>query len=213
MTNDISIRSWLRFTVFNGFAAMISYATAAFAPLPEKISLLLAFAFGPFFMLATLGYFHIIRPWKESISLRVGILFNLVATALVTLMIVVQQTSFSFHARYKEEARGILTDEQAKSIFNEVNTIQLGIDLTWDIFISAGTVFLSLAIWNHPVFGKLFTIMGILVAVLLFIFNMAAFPVPPSEAGSVDFGPFVALWYLALTTWTWIKRSKFSALP
>ena len=210
MATVITLRSWLRFTIFNGLAAVISYVTAAFVPLPEIISLLLAFAFGPFFLLASHGLYHIIRSWKESITLIVGTLFNIIGTALVTLMLVVQQTSFAFHNQYKTEDRGTVTDEQLKWIFREVNSTQLGIDLAWDIFISAGTFFLSLSMWNHPVYRKVYSITGILVSVLLFSFNMASFPVPPSEAGSIDFGPFVALWYLTLTLWTWVKRIKFS---
>jgi hypothetical protein len=61
------------------------------------------------------------------------------------------------------------------------------------------------------VYRKILPIAGVLVAVLLFTFNLASFPVPPSEAGSIDFGPIVALWYLALATWTWVKREKFHA--
>ena len=210
MATLITLRSWLEFTIFNGLAAVISYVMAAFVPLPEIISLLLAFAFGPFFLLASLGLYHIIRSWKVSITLIAGTLFNIIGTALVTLMLVVQQTSFAFHDQYKTENRGTVTDEQLKWIFREVNSTQLGIDLAWDIFISAGTIFFALSMWNHPVYRKGFSITGILVSVLLFSFNMASFPVPPSEAGSIDFGPFVALWYLTLTLWTWVKRKKFS---
>jgi hypothetical protein len=65
--------------------------------------------------------------------------------------------------------------------------------------------------WKHPVYRKILPVTGVLVAVLLFTFNMASFPVPPSEAGSIDFGPFVALWYLALAAWTWVKHEKFHA--
>jgi hypothetical protein len=212
MPSHVPTTSWLRFTILSGIAAMVSYAAAAFVPLPEKISLLLAFAFGPFFMLASLGYFHIIRAWKDSIALQVGVLFNIVGTSLVTLMLVVQQTSFTFHDRFKTERGDAFSETQLSWVFKEVNAVQLGIDLAWDLFISAGTVFLAIGMWNHPVYRKVFPLTGILVAVLLFSFNMAYFPVPPSEAGSVDFGPFVALWYLALTIWTWIHRAKISSL-
>jgi len=183
---------------------------AAFAPLPEKIGLLLAFTFGPFFMMASYGTFHIIRHWKNSIVLQVGVLFNIVGTALVTLMLVVQQTSFAFHEEFKTQDRGSVTDEQLKWIFQEVNAIQLGIDLTWDIFISTGTILFSIAMWGHPVFGKIFSISGIAVGLLLLSFNMAYFPEPPGEAGSIDFGPLTALWYMVLTFWILVRRKKFS---
>ena len=205
----ILLTSWLKFTIFTGLAAALSYLTAAFVPLPEKISLFFAFAFGPFFLLATFGSYHVIRSWKESITLLIGTLFNIVGMSMLILMLVFQQTSFAFHNRFKTENRGTVNDEQLKWIFREVNSIQLGIDLTWDVFISAGTFFIALSVWNHPIYGKIFTITGVLVSLLLLGFNMSSFPVPPGEDGSIDFGPLVAMWYTLFIIWTWIKKNKF----
>ena len=210
MTNtDIPLQSWVRFTIFNGFASGASYLMAAFAPLPEKVALLLAFAFGPFFMLSSLGLYQIILHWKNSIRLQVAVLFNIVGTALVTLMLVVQQTSFTFHDRFKAQDRGTVTDEQLKWMFREVNAVQLGIDIAWDIFISVGTIFFCLAMWKHPVYGRVLPAIGALSGILLLTFNMMYFPEPPIDAGSIDFGPLVALWYLVLTAWTLVNRNKF----
>ncbi|HJS54844.1 MAG TPA: DUF4386 family protein [Chitinophagaceae bacterium] len=207
--STIPISNWVRFTIITGLTTIVSYGLAAFVPLPELIGLMFAFAFGPLFMLSSVGLFKIIRQWRNSISLQVAVLFNIVGSALVTLMLVVQQTLFAFHDKFKAENRGTVSDEQLTWIFKEVNSIQLGIDMAWDIFISAGTFFFALAMWRHPVFGKVFSIIGIIASILLLIFNMAYFPVPPGEAGSIDFGPLVALWYLALTIWILMKRKRF----
>jgi hypothetical protein len=124
-----------------------------------------------------------------------------VATALLTLMVIVQQASFAIHAQYLEADRGSVSREQMEWIFNEVNAVQLGIDLAWDLFISAGTVLFSLSMWRHKGFGKLLPFLGMTSGLLLFVVNLAYFPQPPGDAGSVDLGPFVALWYLVLTLW------------
>lgn len=200
--------SWIKFTIIDGFAAVISYVAAAFIPLPEKVGLLFAFLFGPFFMMAAFGMFFIIKSWKPSIALYAGTIFNLVGTALVTLMLVVQQSGFAFHEQFKSEPKPGVTDEQLKWMFKEVNSVQLGMDVTWDIFISAGTFLLALSMYRHPVFGKVFSLTGMLVSLALFAFNFYSFPTPPSEAGSIDVGPFVATWYLALTIFILIKRRK-----
>jgi hypothetical protein len=42
-----------------------------------------------------------------------------------------------------------------------------------------------------------------LLAVLLLGFNLATFPEPPGESNLVDLGPFVGLWYLAVTIQLW----------
>ena len=206
--NSISISSWTNFMIATSFAAFGSYLAAAFVPLPEKISLVLAFAFGPLFMLSSLGLFHVIRQWNDSLALRSGVLFNITATGFVTMMLVVQQTIFSFHDKFKAQPHEGVSDDQLKWMFREVNSVQLGMDLAWDIFISLGTFLFAFSLWGHPVFHKILSATGMLVAALLLIFNLAFFPEPPGEADSIDFGPFVALWYLILTIWTLSRRKR-----
>lgn len=210
--NSIPARSWVNFTIITGFAAFASYLTAAFLPLPEKISLILAFAFGPLLMLASLGLFYVIREWKDSLTLRAAALFNVTATAIVTMMLVVQQTIFSFHDKFKTQPHDGVSDRQLSSMFSEVNSVQLGMDLAWDIFISAGTFLFAVSFWRHPALSKILSAAGMLAALLLLVFNLAFFPEPPGEAGSVDFGPFVSLWYLVLITWVLVKRKKIAEI-
>ena len=202
----IPIKHWHRLAVYCGFSAFISYFLAAFAPLPEKIALLFAFAFGPLFMLSSMGLYFVIKHWKDSINLRIAGLFNIVATAMLTMMLVVQLTSQEFHMQYKSAERGSVSEEQLKWIFKEVNSIQLGMDLAWDIFISLGTFFFGLSMFNHPKMSKVLSILGIFFSVSLLAFNLIYFPEPPGEVGSIDFGPFVAIWYLILMGWLTIKH-------
>lgn len=208
---SISIKQWHRLAVYCGITAFSSYFLAAFAPLPEKLSLLLAFAFGPLFMLSCLGLFFLLKYWKDSINLRIAILFNTVATAIVTVMLVVQLTSQEFHNQYKLANRGSVSEEQLKWIFKEVNSVQLGIDLAWDVFISIGTFFFALVMFNHPKINKIISVLGMFFSILLLGFNLTYFPEPPSEVGSIDFGPFVAIWYLILMSWLAIKHKTINS--
>lgn len=202
---------WHRLTVYCGLSAFISYFLAAFAPFPDKISLLLAFAFGPLFMLSSVGLFYVLKHWKDSINLRIAGLFNIVATAMVTMMLVVQLTGQSFHQQFKAADRGSVSEEQLKWIFKEMNSVQLGMDLAWDISISVGTFFFALVIFKHPGMSKVVSVLGLIFSVLLLGFNLNYFPEPPGEVGSIDFGPFVAIWYLLLMVWLVIKRKSIVA--
>lgn len=206
----ISIKQWHRLTVLCGICAFLSYFLAAFAPFPEIISLQLAFAFGPLFMLSSVGLFYVLKHWKDSINLRIAVLFNTVATAMLTMMLVVQLTSQAFHKQYKLADRGGVSEEQLKWIFKEVNAVQLGMDLAWDIFISIGTFFFALVMFNHPKMNKVISGLGMIFSVLLLGFNLTYFPEPPGEAGSIDFGPFVAIWYLILMGWLAIKHKAIN---
>ena len=207
----ISIKQWHRLAVLCGISAFLSYFAAAFGPLPDKLSLLLAFAFGPLFMLSSVGLFFLLKSWKDSINLRIALLFNTVATSMVTMMLVVQLTGQEFHKLYKTADRGGVSEEELKWIFKEVNSVQLGMDLAWDIFISLGTFFFSVAMFNHPKMNKVISTLGMLFSVLLLGFNLAYFPEPPGEAGSIDFGPFVAIWYLILMGWLAFKHKTVNS--
>lgn len=204
----IPLYKWLRFSVVCGFATSLSYISAVFMPLPEKVSLFLSFVFGPLFMLASYSVYYIISPWKDSIFLRAGVLLNIAGTAALTMMAVVQQSSFLLHDKFKTGEHDGISNEQLKWMFKEVNSIQLGMDVTWDIFISSGTFLLAFSLYGHPVFKRLFSVIGMLLALLLFGFNLAYFPIPPGSSGSIDFGPMVATWYLLFTIWVLIKRNK-----
>lgn len=204
----IPATSWSSLTRWAGLGAFASYLAAAFVPLPEPVTLFLAFAFGPLFMVASLGLYRLLKLWKPTILVEIGFLFNVVATALVTLMLSVQQTSFAFHERFKVADRGAVTDEQLRWIFKEVNAVLLGTDIAWDVFISLGTLCLAAAMWKHPVFGRILPAAGVVVAMLLLGFNLVWFPEPPADAGSIDFGPAVALWYIALAVALKVKNKR-----
>ena len=91
------------------------------------------------------------------------------ATALVTLMLVVQLTGHACHEHYQGLERGTVSAEQQNWIFKEVNSVQLGMDVAWDIFISAGTFFFALVMFNHPIMNKIISAMGMVFSVLLFL--------------------------------------------
>jgi hypothetical protein len=94
------------------------------------------------------------------------------------------------------------------------NTIQLGLDVVWDIFLGVGTILLAINMFRHPRLGKIFSITGIIIALALLVLNITTFPVPPAESGSIDLGPLAALWYLAVTiriamSFKWVDEKLF----
>ena len=62
-----------------------------------------------------------------------------------------------------------------------------------------GTVLLAWNMWHHPRFGRILAVSGIVIAVALVIANLIVFPEPPGNAGSIDLGPVIGLWYLIVT--------------
>jgi hypothetical protein len=72
-------------------------------------------------------------------------------------------------------------------------------DVSWDIFISIGTILFGVAIMRHPRLGKFIGLLGFLIGHFLLVFNLATFPAPPGDAGLIDLGPVLGIWYLVVT--------------
>jgi hypothetical protein len=68
-----------------------------------------------------------------------------------------------------------------------------------DLFLAIGTMLFAWNMWGHPRFGRVYAVTGIGVAAALLVVNLAVFPEPPGEAGSIELGPLVGLWYLIIT--------------
>jgi hypothetical protein len=77
--------------------------------------------------------------------------------------------------------------------------VELGLDLSWDVFLVAGTILFSCAMLADARFGRRFALPGIALAAGLYVLNFATFPTPPASEGLVDLGPLVGLWYAAVS--------------
>jgi xanthosine utilization system XapX-like protein len=77
--------------------------------------------------------------------------------------------------------------------------VDLGLDVAWDAYICLGTFLFSWNMLRHPRFGRIFGGLVLLLSAGLAVLNLAAFPAPPAYAGLIDLGPFVGLWYVAVS--------------
>jgi hypothetical protein len=188
-------KNWIKTGLICGFLTMIIYPSIIFISFPLQVTLVLACSFGILLMIASIGLYNFISLAKKTVSLQIGTLFNIIGSSVVTMMFTIQLALFQTKLSSSIE----ITKEMKNYIFQFPNTIQLGLDVVWDIFLGIGTILLAFNMFTHPRFGKVFSISGMVIALALLILNISAFPVPPGEAGSIDLGPLVALWYLAVT--------------
>jgi hypothetical protein len=191
-------RSWFSMALACGIATLVSYVVAITGLLPSGLGRLFFFAFGPLLVLSALALYHVLRSHASPVWLQAATVFTIIAGALVNLMAVVQQSLFSTTlAKIRETAAGPAR-ESVVEVFHGVNTVQLGIDISWDIFVFAGVGFLALALHSHPRFGIWFAAPGIVIAAAGLILNLYTFPIPPAEQGLPDVGPAVGLFYGAI---------------
>ncbi len=199
--------NWVRTGIACGLATFVVYPVMMLVELPVQFTLLLAYSFGIFFMLASVGLYNFMSTSSKSAFLQSALLFNIIGCTVVVIMLTIQLALFS-KAKY---VSGDASKELVNYIFSLTNLVQLSLDVVWDVFVSVGTILFALKMFKHPKLGKIIGSIGIMVGGALLFNNVYTFPVPPAEAGSIDFGPFVALWYLSVTvmmlrSFKWLKE-------
>ncbi len=182
-------RNWIVNGVVMGIMAVVAYSGAiAPTPIPDRVRIYLGIAFGPLLSVALVGLYHFLKLHRKTMVLQTATLFGIIAGTLVNLMLVVQAAIFETIPEEEREGLGLA--------FDGLNMVQLGIDVSWDIFFSLATVLFGVAMFHHPRFGTIWGVVMVLVGGGLLVLNLATFPDPPGEAGSVDLGPLSGVLYL-----------------
>jgi len=189
---------WASIATVVGVVAIFVYLMLAFgiAPVSDRLILILAFAIGPAIMAAMLELYAGLAPTHDGRLLRTATVFLVLGFATLTAMIVVQQAIFigadaSFYVDGELPA-----EETRRYVFMGLNMVQLGLDVTFDIFYSVGLILLGVIVYRSPEGGKILGGVAVVLAVALLALNIWTFPIPPSEAGLVDLGPATAIWWL-----------------
>ena len=209
--NKMTIQ-WIKLGVVCGILTTLIYPLLILVKMPIIITALLAAAMGLLLSLASIGLYQVLKLHRKTVKLQIAVLFNIIAGVLLNLMFMVQLTVREFMKGYIDQATNEYAQETYEMIWKSVDKVQLGMDLSWDVYLSVGTFLFALSMLTHPRFGKIFGWLGMSFALLLLYFNFISFPVPPGEAGLIDFGPAIGLWYLAvairiLFSLKWVKES------
>ena len=183
------ILNWINIGIICGFLVSVIYPLLQFIS-SLILGVVLASSMGILLSLASVGLYYFIQINKNSMAAKIAVFSNIIAGALLTQMFLVQ---LAIKASKPE-----LIDESSKWVWNTVNHVHYGLDVAWDVYIFLGTILFAVSIFNHPKLGKIFSITGILISILMIITNIISFPIPPYEE-YFDFGPFIGLWYLAIT--------------
>lgn len=207
--------TWIKLGAIAGVIACAVYAVMAAVDMPRILTVAFAAAFGPLLSLASVGLYHLLKLHQKTVTAQIAAGANIIAGSIVNMMLVVQLAISISMRDYIDKAADAATKSTLELIWKAVDKVQLGLDVSWDIFIGIGTLLLALNMLNHPRFGKILGGLGALLAVLLLGFNLYTFPIPPANAELIDFGPFVGLWYLiisiqALRSLNWAKKELAS---
>lgn len=170
-----------------GLLADVTYVLASAVPLGDVAGPVVASLFGPLIACASVALYLLLASERATLAGQLAAVANVAAGALVTAMLLVQ----------------ISVDDVETELSPAVNEafehVEFGLDLSWDVFLVAGTILFGLAMVTDARFGLRFGLPGIVVAGALYVLNFASFPTPPADAGLVDLGPLVGLWYAAVS--------------
>ncbi len=200
MTNNLS-KDWVKYGTICGLISAGTYMLLNVIinipdiSIPHSIIRIAFFSVGVFGVISVGGLYHLIKKHKNSVALQMAALLSIVAFVCLTLMAVLQETTGAF---WQEALANNQSVEEVNSIWGAINAVQLGVDITFDIFYSITFILYSILMLNHPRFGKIFGISGIVLFSALLILNLVTFPHPPANVGLIDVGPFTGLWGLVV---------------
>lgn len=204
-------QSWLKVGSICGLLSVAVYLLAAFAPLPDKLTLACALAFGPLLAIGAIGLYYCLAAYRNCPSLQISVIFAIGGGITVLIMLATQQSIFELLRATIEKAAQPDVKEAYTKIRDGLNSVHLGMDVAWDVLISVAGIGFGFNMLKHPAFGKVIGGLGMLLGTLLLVYNLRYFPVPPVSANSIDWGPFVALWFVAsfvmlLRAKSWLKK-------
>ena len=170
-----------------GLLANVAYVLGASEVLGDLVTPILASLIGPFIAAASVALYLLLAAERATLAGQFAAIANVAAGALLTAMLLVQ----------------IAVNDVEAGLSPAVNEafehVEFGLDLSWDVFLVAGTILFCWAMLADPRFGRRFALPGIALAAALYVLNFATFPAPPASEGLVDLGPVVGLWYAAVS--------------
>ena len=170
-----------------GLLANVAYALAASELLGDVATPIAASLFGPLIVAMSVALYLLLASERATLAGLLAAIANVAAAALVTAMALVQIAVNDVEA-------GL-----SPAVNDAFEHVEFGLDLSWDVFLVAGTILFSCAMLADPRFGRRFALPGITLAAGLYVLNFATFPTPPASEGLVDLGPLVGLWYAAVS--------------
>jgi len=197
--SSFSLGQWARIGVISGLLVCAIYPLLIVMSLPLRLQVILAGALGPLLITASLALYQVLAAVARTVSVTIALVFNVLAGAAISTMLIVQ---LAINARWeilKTNTTGTADLAAVDLAGRMVWSVNLGQDVVWDVFIGLGTFFFAWNMRGHPRFGRIISWSGMLIASALLALNFVTFPVPPANAGLLDLGPVLGLWYLGVT--------------
>jgi len=188
---------WIRYGSYCGFLFAIIFLSVSFLPVPRKLETTLVLILPVLLVVGHVGLYHFLSKHQQSFTNQLAVIFGICAPVLVSAMLTVQMSMSAYMDKYYRPLEESVRASQI-NIWRAVDSVQLGLDVAWDMFILPAVILFSIGIMKHPAFGKIMGVFGLVFGLLGLVLNIYTFPIPPVETGYMDVGPFIVFWYLVL---------------
>ena len=144
------IITWIKVGASAGIVACIIYPLMIIVEMHRILTIILAVAFGPLLSLSSVGLYHLLQLRRKTITAPIAAVANIIAGTIVNMMLVVQLAiSYSMRDDLKT-ATDVVTKSTLEWVWKAVDKVQLGLDVSWDVFIAIGTFLYAMKMLAHP---------------------------------------------------------------
>ena len=86
-----------------------------------------------------------------------------------------------------------------RSSLDMFRTIDMGLDVAWDVLFGWSMVIGAIPMYRHTLLGAVWAIPSFLLGLLLIALNTVTFPWPPASRGLFDIGPLIGAYMVLLS--------------
>ena len=136
---------------------------------------------------------------KQSAYNQLALLMACLAFAMVAMMISIQlSVRFGINEYISNSSNS--EQEMLRVMQNSIRLVDMGLDVSWDLFIGVSLIFLSIVLKGNKSFGLWWSLPAVMLGIMLIVLNVITFPWPPDTQGLIDIGPAIGLYIIALST-------------
>jgi hypothetical protein len=195
----VTDRDWLRCAAWAGSLGVADYLVDHFVPLPPQLEPILFFAEGPLFVVFAVALGRTMCAHRRAVSLELAPILGAIGGAAFAMMAIVQSAIHPIFRQPLDPGLDEASVRTVRTIWRAVDHVQLGMDVTFDVFWMTAVALFGWNMRRDPRFGRVLGLTGAGASLACLALNLGSFPRPPTP----DLGPAVGAWGAAVAVALW----------
>ena len=192
MESRIPLNTWVRTGGICGLIGGFMYLLAAFVEMHPVLTYIAAYSFPLLLAIGCTGLFFFFSNGDDQRPFRAAWVSGIAGGLMLIAMLTVQQSIFSDLQKFPLAADGSVSLASQQLTTELVN----GLHLAWVILVSLSMIFFSHSMRRQSWTWKFTGTTGLVLGVLLLLFNLYSLFTTASESITVSWGQLVAIWLM-----------------